>query len=136
MYVISVHCFSRATSLWFKLGQALLHICQRAEDPAHGDFRPQIWWKDCELAIPYSFYITVSLFCNILNITIFFQGETESVTLKSCVRKTTDMLDRRFCLDLDITDRYVMTSHTGMKLYFYGNIMLHPMENLSFKRLN
>ncbi|KAK2817200.1 hypothetical protein Q5P01_025391 [Channa striata] len=32
-------------------------------------------------------------------------GETESVTLKSCVRKTTDILDRRFCLDLDITDR-------------------------------
>ncbi|XP_019717637.1 rho GTPase-activating protein 10 isoform X2 [Hippocampus comes] len=32
-------------------------------------------------------------------------GETESVTLKSCVRKTTDMLDRRFCLELDITDR-------------------------------
>uniref|UniRef100_A0A4W6EQ57 Rho GTPase activating protein 10 n=1 Tax=Lates calcarifer TaxID=8187 RepID=A0A4W6EQ57_LATCA len=32
-------------------------------------------------------------------------GETESVTLKSCLRKTTDMLDRRFCLDLDITDR-------------------------------
>lgn len=37
----------------------------------------------------------------------FFQGETESVTLKSCVRKTTDVLDRRFCLDLDITDRYI-----------------------------
>uniref|UniRef100_A0AAV2LN06 BAR domain-containing protein n=1 Tax=Knipowitschia caucasica TaxID=637954 RepID=A0AAV2LN06_KNICA len=33
-------------------------------------------------------------------------GETESVTLKSCVRKTTDMLDKRFCLELDITDRY------------------------------
>ncbi|CAB1416320.1 unnamed protein product [Pleuronectes platessa] len=32
-------------------------------------------------------------------------GETESVTLKSCLRKTTDVLDRRFCLDLDITDR-------------------------------
>uniref|UniRef100_A0A3Q3FY20 Rho GTPase-activating protein 10 n=1 Tax=Labrus bergylta TaxID=56723 RepID=A0A3Q3FY20_9LABR len=32
-------------------------------------------------------------------------GEKESVTLKSCVRKTTDMLDRRFCLELDITDR-------------------------------
>ncbi|XP_061626926.1 rho GTPase-activating protein 10 isoform X2 [Phyllopteryx taeniolatus] len=32
-------------------------------------------------------------------------GEMESVTLKSCVRKTTDMLDRRFCLELDITDR-------------------------------
>uniref|UniRef100_A0A671UTN0 Rho GTPase activating protein 10 n=1 Tax=Sparus aurata TaxID=8175 RepID=A0A671UTN0_SPAAU len=32
-------------------------------------------------------------------------GETESVTLKSCLRKTTDMFDRRFCLDLDITDR-------------------------------
>ncbi|XP_076003744.1 rho GTPase-activating protein 10 isoform X1 [Genypterus blacodes] len=31
-------------------------------------------------------------------------GETESVTLKSCILKTTDMLDRRFCLDLD-TDR-------------------------------
>ncbi|KAM3624096.1 uncharacterized protein V6R79_018857 [Siganus canaliculatus] len=31
-------------------------------------------------------------------------GETESVTLKSCLRKTTDMLDRRFCLELD-TDR-------------------------------
>ncbi|XP_033480351.1 rho GTPase-activating protein 10 isoform X2 [Epinephelus lanceolatus] len=33
------------------------------------------------------------------------QGEMESVTLKSCLRKTTDMLDRRFCLELDITDR-------------------------------
>uniref|UniRef100_A0A671US67 Rho GTPase activating protein 10 n=1 Tax=Sparus aurata TaxID=8175 RepID=A0A671US67_SPAAU len=33
-------------------------------------------------------------------------GETESVTLKSCLRKTTDMFDRRFCLDLDITDRF------------------------------
>ncbi|XP_026214933.1 rho GTPase-activating protein 10 isoform X2 [Anabas testudineus] len=32
-------------------------------------------------------------------------GETESITLKSCVRKSTDILDRRFCLDLDITDR-------------------------------
>ncbi|XP_053711856.1 rho GTPase-activating protein 10 [Synchiropus splendidus] len=32
-------------------------------------------------------------------------GESESVMLKSCVRKTTDVLDRRFCLDLDITDR-------------------------------
>uniref|UniRef100_A0AAY5EUP4 Rho GTPase activating protein 10 n=1 Tax=Electrophorus electricus TaxID=8005 RepID=A0AAY5EUP4_ELEEL len=32
-------------------------------------------------------------------------GETESVTLKSCQRKTTDTLDRRFCLDLEITDR-------------------------------
>ncbi|XP_042340730.1 rho GTPase-activating protein 10 isoform X2 [Plectropomus leopardus] len=32
-------------------------------------------------------------------------GETESVTLKSCLRKTTDVLDRRFCLELDITDR-------------------------------
>ncbi|XP_061778866.1 rho GTPase-activating protein 10 isoform X2 [Nerophis lumbriciformis] len=32
-------------------------------------------------------------------------GEMESVTLKSCLRKTTDMLDRRFCLELDITDR-------------------------------
>uniref|UniRef100_A0A8C8E095 Rho GTPase activating protein 10 n=1 Tax=Oryzias sinensis TaxID=183150 RepID=A0A8C8E095_9TELE len=32
-------------------------------------------------------------------------GETESVTLKSCLRKTTDTLDRRFCLELDITDR-------------------------------
>ncbi|XP_076829937.1 rho GTPase-activating protein 10 isoform X2 [Brachyhypopomus gauderio] len=32
-------------------------------------------------------------------------GERESVTLKSCQRKTTDTLDRRFCLDLEITDR-------------------------------
>ncbi|KAJ0050977.1 hypothetical protein NL108_011760, partial [Boleophthalmus pectinirostris] len=32
-------------------------------------------------------------------------GETESITLKSCIRKTTDVLDRRFCLELDITDR-------------------------------
>uniref|UniRef100_A0A8C8IAC8 Rho GTPase activating protein 10 n=1 Tax=Oncorhynchus tshawytscha TaxID=74940 RepID=A0A8C8IAC8_ONCTS len=38
-------------------------------------------------------------------------GETESVTLKSCVRKTTDMLDRRFCLDIEITDRYVVALH-------------------------
>lgn len=38
-----------------------------------------------------------------------FQGETESVTLKSCVRKPTDMLDRRFCFDLDITDRFVIS---------------------------
>uniref|UniRef100_A0A671KPP3 Rho GTPase-activating protein 10-like n=1 Tax=Sinocyclocheilus anshuiensis TaxID=1608454 RepID=A0A671KPP3_9TELE len=34
-------------------------------------------------------------------------GETESVTIKSCIRKTTDTLDRRFCLDIEITDRYV-----------------------------
>ncbi|KAL6487750.1 hypothetical protein MHYP_G00043760 [Metynnis hypsauchen] len=33
------------------------------------------------------------------------RGETESVTLKSCIRKTTDTLDRRFCLDIEITDR-------------------------------
>uniref|UniRef100_A0A672PI68 Rho GTPase-activating protein 10-like n=1 Tax=Sinocyclocheilus grahami TaxID=75366 RepID=A0A672PI68_SINGR len=32
-------------------------------------------------------------------------GETESVTIKSCIRKTTDALDRRFCLDIEITDR-------------------------------
>uniref|UniRef100_A0AAQ4RJG8 Rho GTPase activating protein 10 n=1 Tax=Gasterosteus aculeatus aculeatus TaxID=481459 RepID=A0AAQ4RJG8_GASAC len=32
-------------------------------------------------------------------------GETESVTLKSCLRKTLDVLDRRFCLELEITDR-------------------------------
>lgn len=32
-------------------------------------------------------------------------GETESVTIKSCVRKTTDALDRRFCLDIELTDR-------------------------------
>uniref|UniRef100_A0AAY4A329 Rho GTPase-activating protein 10 n=1 Tax=Denticeps clupeoides TaxID=299321 RepID=A0AAY4A329_9TELE len=32
-------------------------------------------------------------------------GETESVMLKSCVRKTTDVLDRRFCLDIETTDR-------------------------------
>ncbi|XP_053478068.1 rho GTPase-activating protein 10 isoform X1 [Ictalurus furcatus] len=32
-------------------------------------------------------------------------GENESVTLKSCVRKTTDTLDRRFCLEIEITDR-------------------------------
>uniref|UniRef100_A0A6Q2Y3W4 Rho GTPase activating protein 10 n=1 Tax=Esox lucius TaxID=8010 RepID=A0A6Q2Y3W4_ESOLU len=37
-------------------------------------------------------------------------GETESVTLKSCVRKSTDALDRRFCLDIEITDRYVVMS--------------------------
>ncbi|KAI1887451.1 hypothetical protein AGOR_G00190430 [Albula goreensis] len=32
-------------------------------------------------------------------------GETESVTLKSCIRKSTDMIDRRFCFDIEITDR-------------------------------
>ncbi|XP_035272441.1 rho GTPase-activating protein 10-like isoform X1 [Anguilla anguilla] len=32
-------------------------------------------------------------------------GETESVTLKSCIRKSNDMLDRRFCFDIEITDR-------------------------------
>uniref|UniRef100_A0A673HYW7 Rho GTPase-activating protein 10-like n=1 Tax=Sinocyclocheilus rhinocerous TaxID=307959 RepID=A0A673HYW7_9TELE len=32
-------------------------------------------------------------------------GETDSVTIKSCIRKTTDTLDRRFCLDIEITDR-------------------------------
>ncbi|KAJ8271854.1 hypothetical protein COCON_G00107130 [Conger conger] len=32
-------------------------------------------------------------------------GETESVTLKSCIRKMNDMLDRRFCFDIEITDR-------------------------------
>lgn len=52
-----------------------------------------------------------------------FQGETESITLKSCVRKTTDVLDRRFCLDLDITDRYIVTyyvlKHTVIKSCLY-----------------
>lgn len=38
---------------------------------------------------------------------VSIQGETESVTIKSCVRKTTDALDRRFCLDIELTDRYV-----------------------------
>ncbi|KAF5902160.1 rho GTPase-activating protein 10 isoform X1, partial [Clarias magur] len=32
-------------------------------------------------------------------------GENESVTLKSCLRKMTDTVDRRFCLDIEITDR-------------------------------
>ncbi|XP_018611737.1 rho GTPase-activating protein 10-like isoform X2 [Scleropages formosus] len=32
-------------------------------------------------------------------------GETESVILKSCSWKTTEALDRRFCLDIEITDR-------------------------------
>lgn len=35
----------RTTSLRVKLGQTLLYICQRAEDPAHGDLWPQIWWE-------------------------------------------------------------------------------------------
>lgn len=39
----------RATSLWFKLGETLLYICERAEDPAHGDLRPQIWREAREL---------------------------------------------------------------------------------------
>ncbi|KAI1883657.1 hypothetical protein AGOR_G00233820 [Albula goreensis] len=32
-------------------------------------------------------------------------SETESVTLKSCLWKNTDVSDRRFCLDIEITDR-------------------------------
>ncbi|MBN3297155.1 RHG10 protein, partial [Amia calva] len=32
-------------------------------------------------------------------------GEPESVTLKSCTRKTTDMIDRRFCLEIEVADR-------------------------------
>uniref|UniRef100_A0A673XHW5 Rho GTPase activating protein 10 n=1 Tax=Salmo trutta TaxID=8032 RepID=A0A673XHW5_SALTR len=55
-------------------------------------------------------------------------GETESVTLKSCVRKTTDMLDRRFCLDIEITDRYVVASHythcTSQSLYLSIHLMI------------
>lgn len=39
----------RATSLWFKLGETLQYICQRAEDPAHGDLRPPIRREACEL---------------------------------------------------------------------------------------
>ncbi|KAI2668371.1 Rho GTPase-activating protein 10 [Labeo rohita] len=43
-------------------------------------------------------------------------GETESVTIKSCVRKTTDTLDRRFCLDIEITDRCsISTGHIHEK---------------------
>lgn len=38
----------RATSLRFELGETLLYICQGAEDPAHGDLRPQIWREACE----------------------------------------------------------------------------------------
>lgn len=40
--------FFRASSLRFKLGQTVLHVCQRAEDPAHDDLWPQIWWEECE----------------------------------------------------------------------------------------
>ncbi|XP_072553932.1 rho GTPase-activating protein 10-like isoform X1 [Paramormyrops kingsleyae] len=32
-------------------------------------------------------------------------GETDSVTLKSCSWKTADALDRRFCFDIEISDR-------------------------------
>ncbi|XP_036407049.1 rho GTPase-activating protein 10 [Megalops cyprinoides] len=32
-------------------------------------------------------------------------GETDSVILKSCSWKNTDVFDRRFCLDIEITDR-------------------------------
>uniref|UniRef100_A0A8C4NRS0 Rho GTPase activating protein 10 n=1 Tax=Dicentrarchus labrax TaxID=13489 RepID=A0A8C4NRS0_DICLA len=56
-------------------------------------------------------------------------GEIESVTLKSCVRKTTDMLDRRFCLELDITDRYITVSQTHCH-----DIMLVADVSLSFTR--
>uniref|UniRef100_A0AAX7U172 Rho GTPase activating protein 10 n=1 Tax=Astatotilapia calliptera TaxID=8154 RepID=A0AAX7U172_ASTCA len=61
-------------------------------------------------------------------------GETESITLKSCVRKTTDVLDRRFCLDLDITDRYIVTyyvlKHTVIKsssVFFFVFIFSLPV---------
>lgn len=57
---------------------------------------------------------------------LVFQGEMESVTLKSCVRKTTDMLDRRFCLELDITDRYIIASY----IVFQNHEMI-PSEGLT-----
>lgn len=108
----------RAASLWVKLGQTLLYICQRAEDPAHGDLRPQIGREACEwpknASNTWLFSPSQKNPVQIKHIIVafhLFQGETESVTLKSCVRKTTDMLDRRFCLDLDITDRYISTPH-------------------------
>lgn len=126
----------RATSLWFKLGETLLYICERAEDPAHGDLRPQIWREARELpqnglrchnaAFPALQDSNINVITDCF-FSFFFQGETESVTLKSCVRKTTDVLDRRFCLDLDITDRYIFADavspsqccrHKSSMIYF------------------
>uniref|UniRef100_A0A665U020 Rho GTPase activating protein 10 n=1 Tax=Echeneis naucrates TaxID=173247 RepID=A0A665U020_ECHNA len=43
-------------------------------------------------------------------------GETESVTLKSCVRKTTDVLDRRFCINDQGLYRVVGVSSKVQKL--------------------
>ncbi|TRY64518.1 hypothetical protein DNTS_008362 [Danionella cerebrum] len=64
-------------------------------------------------------------------------GEMESVTLKSCVRKTTDMLDRRFCLDIEITDRpgMVMTvqalSEDDQKFWMHAMGGKEPMQYLN-----
>uniref|UniRef100_A0A8C9T3W8 Rho GTPase activating protein 10 n=1 Tax=Scleropages formosus TaxID=113540 RepID=A0A8C9T3W8_SCLFO len=41
-------------------------------------------------------------------------GETESVILKSCSWKTTEALDRRFCLDIEITDRQMSIIVVGV----------------------
>uniref|UniRef100_A0A673VYE4 Rho GTPase activating protein 10 n=1 Tax=Salmo trutta TaxID=8032 RepID=A0A673VYE4_SALTR len=69
-------------------------------------------------------------------------GETESVTLKSCVRKTTDMLDRRFCLDIEITDRpgTVLTvqslSEDDHKFWIHAMGGKEPVIKLYFQSLS
>lgn len=35
------------------------------------------------------------------------QGEDESVTLKSCTRRKTDSIEKRFCFDVEAVDRWV-----------------------------
>ncbi|KAG5844877.1 hypothetical protein ANANG_G00132840 [Anguilla anguilla] len=61
-------------------------------------------------------------------------GETESVTLKSCSWKNNDVFDRRFCLDIEITDRpgLVLTvqalSEDGRKFWMQAMGGKEPMR--------
>lgn len=34
-----------------------------------------------------------------------FQGDEESFTLKSCTRRKTDSIEKRFCFDIEAMDR-------------------------------
>lgn len=80
--------------------QCVINATQFLWSPNHAHYAVLHFW--------FLFFLTSILYSK-MYFSFFSQGETESVTLKSCLRKTTDMFDRRFCLDLDITDRYIIT---------------------------
>lgn len=46
-------------------------------------------------------------------LSVFCQGEEESFILKSCTRRKTDSIEKRFCFDVEAVDRSVISLHVS-----------------------